>query len=773
MIAAQQALGGGGGADHELGATVPPRLAEQRPTDRRPQHPPEGAPLQLEVEPPQPAPGKGLPDLFIDARHGEKDRRPHLGQRAGQVVDILQEIDVHRRWNIVGRVGRQDALHHVVHRQGREPRRRPVHRLPGHQRGRAFGHPAQVRVVEHHPLGLAGGPRGVAQGRQVVQVHRRAERRGARAGHRPQRQERLPGDDRVGQLPGRRAPAKGDDGPVRAEPAAQLGQVLHQPGRADQQQLGLAGLEDRLDLGGRAGVIEGHAHRSHQPDGDVQGEVAGAVIAHHRHAVAAADAQRAQGAGGAQDVLAHLAPAAGDRSPLEQVVVGHAPALLAQAKEDLLVDRAPGAMQKAHADRVLEEAREKVAPLERVRSQQPVRVVSLELLPPVQVRQQLGQGRQPAIRTRRGALGPIGPVRQPQREKPDPRQAQVQPLPGPLAHAADQLPGLGQRVVRRGEVEGQPGGAGVEGQGGHRLRHIVHRHQVDPQLGIRREDAQLARQVQPQGGIQRVEGLDRPRARVADDHAGAKDRDGQLGLGGLHQPLPLVLGLLIGGGEAIGVTEGVLRHGTGAAPGHIGGGDVREALQPAVGAGRAGQRQHVFHALDVGNAQLLDRRVQPQVRRRVHDVRHPPGERGVGLILQAEPRLGDVAADDLHPLPDGARQLGPIGPDAAQPPRRRLRALRPHQGHDGAIRILQEPPGDLAAQKARRPREQHRAAHAATSHPRACTKRRSSSRLRFACAVCSTYPRRKRPRTGAGRASSSSTRSARSWERSGSDGSKK
>jgi len=65
---------------------------------------------------------------------------------------------------------------------------------------------------------------------------------------------------------------------------------------------------------------------------------------------------------------------------------------------------------------------------------------------------------------------------------------------------------------------------------------------------------------------------------------------------------------------------------------------------------RLRQRQHVGGAPDVHGAQVIQGRVQAQVRRRMHDVRDPTRQRGVRLGVQAQVRQGDIARERLDAL---------------------------------------------------------------------------------------------------------------------------
>ena len=184
----------------------------------------------------------------------------------------------------------------MVHRQEGKVAGGPVPRPPRQQRGQAFGHPAQLLVVEDDPLGPARGARGVTQRGQVAEANRRRPDRflepatALRAGpvRSPQGQESLPGHDAVvrGTARGRR---RRSAGPALSSPSRSSS--FGAPMKSSRAPLAC---EDRVHVGGRAGVVERHAHRAGQADGHVEGEVARAVQPDDGDAVAAPDAQRAQ-----------------------------------------------------------------------------------------------------------------------------------------------------------------------------------------------------------------------------------------------------------------------------------------------------------------------------------------------------------------------------------------------------------------------------------------------------------------------------------------------
>ena len=150
------------------------------------------------------------------------------------ILQVFQKVDVHRRRHVIGAVGCQDPLDHMVHGQKGKVIGSSVAGFPGQQGSHGLPHPAQMLVLKAHPFGLAGGAGGIAQRRQVAESNRRLERCRVSC---PQFQECLPGDHFPSQSCGHRPPAEGDDRQVRLD----LSQSFHDFRRADEQQLRPAG----------------------------------------------------------------------------------------------------------------------------------------------------------------------------------------------------------------------------------------------------------------------------------------------------------------------------------------------------------------------------------------------------------------------------------------------------------------------------------------------------------------------------------------------------
>jgi hypothetical protein len=337
--------------------------------------------------------------------------------------------------------------------------------------------------------------------------------------------------------------------------------------------------------------VERHAHGAGQADGHVHGQIAGAVHPDQHHPVAGPHAQARERASRREHLAAHRARVAGHGGGAGDVLVGDRPAPGGQAEQDLLVDGPVAAVQEPLGGGVGQQARQVRPPVGLIGAEQPVGVVAAEEAPLGQVGQQGGELAAP-------------PTWRPQGEEQGPGQAHAELVGGPAADQAEQLVGPGQRLQRGGQVDGPSGRGRVEGQAHDSVGHPVHRDDVDPQARPGGHDPQAAGEVPPERDVDGVERLDRAGAGVADDHGRPHDGDRQLGLGRPDQPLTLVLGVLVGVGEAPPAGQVILGHRIAPPAGHMGGGHVEQAGQAVVAVGGAGQLQHVGHAVDVGGAQL-------------------------------------------------------------------------------------------------------------------------------------------------------------------------
>ena len=189
----------------------------------------------------------------------------------------------------------QRTLDHVRQRQVRQHARIRVLR-DALQAGGHRGH--EVAESVHHALGRAGRARGVHDGGQVVgRAHRLASQgRGLGDDVLPARVALL----RVGL--GQRVVDAGQplgDARLHAQPAVEL---------ADEQQLGLAVLEDLADGAGGQRRVQRHRDRAGHPDGVVGHHPVRRVLRQHGHLVAGADALRLQVGGHAARLVDHLLP---------------------------------------------------------------------------------------------------------------------------------------------------------------------------------------------------------------------------------------------------------------------------------------------------------------------------------------------------------------------------------------------------------------------------------------------------------------------------------
>ena len=196
-------------------------------------------------------------------------------------------------------------------------------------------------------------------------------------------------------------------------------------------------------------------------------------------------------------------------------------------------------------------------------------------------------------------------------------------------------------------------------------------------------------------------------AAVADDHRGPVDRHRHAGLARLRDdPLGLVLGVLVVVGEALAQLQVVLEEDARVAPGDVAGADV---LQPHELVGAAREVDDVAGALDVHRPGELGGHGQVVHRGEVEDLQGPaPQGRGL-LVVEPEPRPGDVADDET-----GAPGEGRLG--GLETLERAPRLVEPallHQRHGlrvggAAQRARQqgaaEEPGEAGEQHGRRQR---------------------------------------------------------------------
>ncbi len=238
-----------------------------------------------------------------------------------------------------------------------------------------------------------------------------------------------------------------------------------------------------------------------------------------------------------------------------------------QPEQNLLVDGAIGAMQEPVSGRVIQQDRQVRMPIGNGTTDQRVRVVPQEVTPFPEVRREQAAG------ASRGSGA--------DRHEQGRRQPDAEPIPRPPTGDGYDLLGSGQLVGWRREMERQPFGRRLERQAYDRVRHVVHRHDVDAKPATRGDDAELAGQQQSQGLVERIERLDVPGPGVADDHRGPHDRDRELGRRRANQALALELRLLVRAREAEGVGQVVLAHRARPTARHVGRGHVHEAREPA------------------------------------------------------------------------------------------------------------------------------------------------------------------------------------------------
>ena len=112
----QQLFVDGCRADEQLRAAIQAGPAEHRATNRRSEDQSEGSRPHPLVPRSDPAASDPLPDLLVQAGHGEEDGWTNGRQGRGHPSEVLQERDLDGRGQVVRAVGPEDALDHVAHR---------------------------------------------------------------------------------------------------------------------------------------------------------------------------------------------------------------------------------------------------------------------------------------------------------------------------------------------------------------------------------------------------------------------------------------------------------------------------------------------------------------------------------------------------------------------------------------------------------------------------------------------------------------------------------
>ena len=231
----------------------------------------------------------------------------------------------------------------------------------------------------------------------------------------------------------------------------------------------------------------------------------------------AADPERAQRARCLDDLAAHLGAAAGADFSIDHVAHGHGKPLALQAGQDLLMDRALGAVQEAPVRRVAQEAWDDGAPVGRVRAEEALHVVPAEPAVLAEVGEE--EGRQPEAPGAGELREPLG------RNETGGRQTCAQLLRRPAPRGLDEVLRRGEELRCHRQVEGLADRPRVEGQLRDGARDVVDGNHVRAEVRRRGDNPQAPREVQPQRDVDRVEAPDGAGLGVADHHAGPEHRD--------------------------------------------------------------------------------------------------------------------------------------------------------------------------------------------------------------------------------------------------------
>ena len=209
-------------------------------------------------------------------------------------------------------------------------------------------------------------------------------------------------------------------------------------------------------------------------------------------------------------------------------------------------------------------------------------------------------------------------------------------------------------------------------------RHDVERRRRAPELRDRRA-ARLAERDHAQHVVGAVELLGLARARVAHHDRRPIDRRRDLVHRLADPDLGLELGRLVVVLERLAERELVLVDHALADAGHVGRAHVVEPLEPV---GRRAELEHVPGPVDVDALRELERNGEVVDRGQVEGARDLAGQAVPGLVVEAEPPLGDVALDHLDAVAVELcrRRRARPRPCAARPARRRAGRRPPRAG---------------------------------------------------------------------------------------------
>ena len=501
---------------------------------------------------------------------------------------------------------------------------------------------------------------------------------------------------------------------------------------------------DLLDLRRRTRGVERDRDGSREPDRQIEGEVSGSVRSHDRDPIAACDPEVPERPHRGEDVPSEVGAIPRVTPSSHHVVVRDRHPLARQAVQDLFVHRPIGAMEEAVPSRVREQVREALAPLEPVASDQPVGVVPQERSTLLEVGEQREHGIDPAPRASEATKHGLRDGRE---DRPWEPHAEVLERPG--SNGVDQLPGRRQRVRGSGEVEGRSRRRRVARHADDRVGHMIDRNDVRAEVRAHREDPEPPRHVEAERCVDRVERRDRAALGVSDDHGGTSDRDREFVHRGSSEHLALVLASLVRTREPEPIRGWPFLDRPLPFSGHVRRRDVHEPVEPVVPVDLAGELEDVTHSLHVRGPEVVDRRVEAQVGRRMdHDV-DPADQLTMNVVGHPEGGRAHVAEDRPHVPADPRDEIRHVPPRPSQHPFRcpAFGSTLGREDEDEELGgwIVQQPFGDAAPDEARSTREEDHAAHGSASYPCAARNERRSPRLRPARSRSPRYPTLRRP----------------------------
>ncbi len=255
------------------------------------------------------------------------------------------------------------------------------------------------------------------------------------------------------------------------------------------------------------------------------------------------------------------------------------------------------------------------------------------------------------------------------------------------------MKGLPRRVLRVGDTDNG-------------LRHIVHRHHVDPQGLSDRENPCLLPETQLQRIVERIKILDIPRLGISHDLPGTKDGDGELPHRLRDQGLPLELALFIQTGKT-GIDEGILPDSTAPGSGHIGGRHMGKAAKRVICLNLPGKGEDMRRAVHIDTPKLLAGMPDTDDGGGVDEIIRLVNQEVSVFLRKAEILLGDIPRNRQDAGAEAVGKLRPLVPQCREPHGSLFWGCRPDQTVDGILRRAHQFGNQFRSQKSGDPGDQN------------------------------------------------------------------